>query len=46
MPTVKWFFGLGLAQIVEDGLDHGRGEFLAGQAIAAADDARFLARTG
>ena len=38
MPTVKWFFGAGLLELVEDGLDHGRGEFLGGQAVAPADD--------
>ena len=30
--------GAGLGQLVEDGLDHGRGEFLGGKTVAAADD--------
>ena len=32
--------GLRLLSFVEDGLDHRRREFLGGQAVAAADDAR------
>ena len=40
MPTVKWFFGFGLASFVEDGLDHRRRELLGGEAVAAADDPR------
>ena len=40
MPTVKWFLAVCLVQFVEDALDHGRREFLGGQAVAAADHLR------
>ena len=37
MPTVKWFFMLAV-QVVVHGLDHGGGELLGAQAVAAAHD--------
>ena len=40
MPTVKWFFGLSLRQLIEDALDHGRGELFGRKSITSADDSR------
>ena len=37
MPTVKWCFGAGFLHLVEDGLHHGRREFLGSEAVASAD---------
>ena len=37
MPTVKWFLGWALSELVEDALDHGGGEFLGREPVASAD---------
>ena len=43
---VKWFFGVGLSELVVDALHHGGGEFLGGEAVAAADHLLAIAHLG
>ena len=38
MPTMKWFFGDCLLELIEDGLDHGGSEFFGRKTITATDD--------